>query len=219
LSNRILLLLAFCGLVASASAQSSFTRLNFTVGGGPGIGRHDVASYVGDSAQATLGAGMNFSRMFGVDAEYMYYNLGFRQSVIIGQSLPGQHGHMQSISLNGIVNVPRRLGPLHAYGILGLGFYDRSVSISPSRPLQAGTVYQPAWRWWDVKRDIFNNPIPGQIMGSNSKTAGGFNFGGGFTYPLRHLDRAKVFMEFRYHRAYQSDGETIVVPITIGLRW
>lgn len=219
MSNRILLWLVFCGLVASASAQSGFSRYNFTVGGGEGIGKDDVAAYVGNSRQVVFGAGRNFTRLFGVDAEYMYYDLDFKPSVILGQSLPNQSGRMQSISLDGIVNVPRHIGKLGAYGILGLGFYDRSVAIHPGRTLQAGTIYEPAWRWWDVSRDIFGTPIPGQVMSSNSKVAGGFNYGGGVTYRLNHLDHAKVFLEFRYHRAYQSDGKTIVMPITIGLRW
>jgi Outer membrane protein beta-barrel domain len=218
LSNRILFLLVFCGLVASASAQSNFNRYNFTAGGGLGIGRDDVASYVGNSLFGVVGGGMNFSRMFGVDAEYMYYDLGFRPSVKENQSLSNQSGNMQSISLDGIVTVPRHIGKVGAYGIFGLGFYRRSVSI-PSRTFQAVTVYEPAWRWWDIQRDIFGNIILPQTMSSNSKDAGGFNYGGGVTYRLNHLNHSKLFLEFRYHRAYQSDGQTIVMPITIGLRW
>jgi hypothetical protein len=218
LRNRILFLLAFCGLVASASAQSNFNRFNFTAGGGPGVGRGDVASFVGNSFQSVVGGGVNFSRLFGVDAEYMYYGLNFRPNVIQSQSLSGQSGHMQSISLDGIVTVPRHLGNLGAYGIFGVGFYRRSVSV-PSRSLQAGTVYEPAWRWWDINRDIFGNPITPQTMSSNSKDAGGFNYGGGVTYRLNHLGNAKLYIEGRYHRAYHSDGKTIVMPITVGLRW
>ena len=220
LSNRIFLLLVFCGIAASASAQSDFNRFNFTVGGGYGIGRGDVASFVGASDHAVVGGGVNFSRLFGIDAEYMYYNLNFRPSVMQSQSLSDQSGQMQSISLNGIVTVPRHYGKLGAYGIFGVGFYRRSVSI-PNRFLQAGTTYQPAWRWWDL---TWVNNIPGgqlnaQNMSSNSKDAGGFNYGGGVTYRLNHLHNSKVYIEYRYHRAYQSDGKTIVWPITIGLRW
>src|ERR1039457_5462492 len=99
LRNRMLWLLVFCGLVASPSAQSNFNRFNFTAGGGLGIGRADVASFVGDSNFGVVGGGMNFSRMFGVDAEYMHYDLGFRPSVINGPAaLADQSGHMQSIS-------------------------------------------------------------------------------------------------------------------------
>lgn len=218
--NRILFLLVFCGLIASASAQSNFNRFNFTAGGGLGIGRADVASYVGNSYFGVAGGGMNFSRMFGVDAEYMYYNLDFRPGVKLGQYLPDQSGNMQSISVDGIVTVPRHFGKLGVYGIFGIGFYRRSVSV-PSRTLQAGTIYEPAWRWWDL---TWVNNVPGgqlnaQTMSSNSKDAGGFNYGGGLTYRLNHLHNSKIYVEYRYHRAYQSDGKTIVVPITVGLRW
>jgi hypothetical protein len=224
LSNRILLFFIFCGLTASASAQSSFPRYNFTVGGGIGIGRDDVASYVGNSPQFTVGAGLNFTRMFAADAEYMYYNLDFRPSVINSQGLSGQSGHMNSFSLDGIVNVPYHLGKLGLYGIFGIGFYDRSVSLAHSQVLIVGTPCEAAWRWWDLNciNDNPPNPptiYPQQIMSSNSRVAGGFNYGAGITYRLNHLDRAKLFFEWRYHRAYQADGQTIGMPMTVGLRW
>ena len=216
--NRILFLLVFCGLIASASAQSNFNRFNFTAGGGPGIGRGDVASFVGNSSQVVVGGGVNFSRMFGVDAEYMYYDLGFRPSVKQGQGLANQSGHMQSVSLDGIVNVPRHLGKLGAYGIFGIGFYDRSVSV-PRRLLQADTPCQPAWTWWDLDCGLNNVITTPQWMSSNTKVAGGFNYGGGVTYRLKSLHDAKFYVEWRYHRAYQSDVKTIVMPVTVGLRW
>ena len=217
--NRILFLLTFCALIVSASAQSDFNRFNFTAGGGLGIGRHDVANFVGNSYFEVAGAGVNFSRMFGVDAEYMHYDLGFRPSVIRNQFLTHQSGKMQSVSLDGIVTVPRHYGKFGAYGIFGIGFYDRSVSV-PSQTV-GPTGYQPAWRWWDL---TWVDNIPGgelnvQRMSSKSKIAGGFNYGGGVTYRLNHLHNSKLYLEYRYHRAYQSDGQTIVSPITVGLRW
>ena len=218
--NRILFLLAFCGLIASASAQSNFNRFNFTVGGGLGIGRADVASYVGNSYFGVAGGGINFNRLFGMDAEYMYYNLNFRPGVIQSQSLAGQSGNMQSVSLDGIVTVPKHFGRFGAYGIFGVGFYRRSVSRTPAYPLQPGTTCQPAWRWWDLTCVGFPPTIETpQTLSSNTKDAGGFNYGGGVTYRPKHLHNAKIYLEYRYHRAYQSDGKTIVVPITVGLRW
>jgi Outer membrane protein beta-barrel domain len=221
LSNRKLLLLAFCGIAALASAQSNFNRFNFTAGGGLGIGRDEVAAFVGNSGHVVAGGGVNFSRLFGVDAEYMYYDLSFRPSVIRNQSLPGAGGHLQSASLDGIVNVPYHKGKLGAYGIFGIGFYQRSVSAT-SQPLQPNTVCQPAWiRWWDISCNNGNPPTvtTKQTLSSFSKDAGGFNFGGGVTYRLNHLDHSKIFIEWRYHRAYHSDGKTIVMPVTVGLRW
>ena len=216
--NRILFLLAFCGLIASASAQSDFNRFNFTAGAGLGMGRGEVASFVGDSFQGVLGGGRNFSRLFGVDAEYMYYDLNLKSTVSQSQSLNNSSGHMQSISLDGIVSVPRHFGKLGAYGIFGVGFYRRSVSAN--RELLTGLpICQPTWtRWWGI--NCYNNVLQGeQTLSSYSKDAGGFNYGGGLTYPLNVFHHAKVFGEWRYHRAYQSDGKTIVMPITVGLRW
>jgi len=231
LRNRILFLLAFCGLIASASAQSNFNRYTFNVGSGLGIGRDDVASYVGNSSYMVVGGGRNFSHLFGVDAEYMYYDLGFRPSVKFSQALADQSGNMQSISLDGIVNVPRHIGKLGAYGIFGLGFYRRTVSV-PKNLLPNDAPMQPAWRWWDLNWVDYNpaigpviqqpgppGPPYGEYMSSNSKVAGGFNYGGGLTYRLNHLHNARLYIEGRYHRAYHSDGQTIVMPITIGLRW
>jgi hypothetical protein len=217
LRNRILFLLVFCGLITSASAQSDFNRFNFTVGGGLGIGRGEVRSFVGNSYEGVAGGGVNFSRMFGVDAEYMYYDLGLRPSVSQSANLNGVSGNMQSISLNGIVNAPLH-SKFGAYGIFGVGFYRRSVSAN-SQVLQFGATCQDAWvRWWGI--DCVNGKVqPQQTLSSYSKDAGGFNFGGGVTYRLSRLYNTKLFIEGRYHRAYHSDGQTSVFPITVGLRW
>jgi hypothetical protein len=124
---------------------------------------------------------------------------------------------MHSVSLDGIVNVPRHIGNWGAYGIFGIGFYDRIVS-THYQLLSPGTICQPAWAYWDLT--CFNGAITfPQPLASNSKVAGGFNYGGGITYRLNHFDNAKFYFEWRYHRAYQSDVKTIVMPITVGLRW
>jgi len=223
LQNRISFLLVFCVFcVATASAQfegqSNFSRFNFNAGGGWGAGRGDVGSFVGTSYQGVAGAGMNFSRMFGFNAEYMYYGLGIRQSVSETQSLNNTSGSLNAVTLNGIVNAPlhSRWG---AYGIFGVGFYRRSVS-SSTGPLATGSLCQPSWVWWDVAcSGIPPVTLPGQTLGTLSKDAGGFNFGGGLTYRLNHLHHAKIYFEGRYHRAYTSDVETAVMPFTFGLRW
>ena len=219
MSHRILWVLVFCGLVASAEAQSNFNRYNFTVGGGLGVGRGEVAAFVGNSYHGVAGGGMNFSRMFGIDAEYMYYELNLRPSVRNSQSLPGASGNLQSVTLNGIVNAPLH-GRVGVYGIFGIGFYRRSVSAN-KEVLAPGTLCQPAWgRWWDIACSGQPPTVTTQqTLSSLTKDAGGFNFGAGVDYRLKHLYNAKVFVEGRYHRAYQSDGQTSVFPITVGLRW
>jgi hypothetical protein len=223
LRNRILRILTilFFGVLTTAGwaqeTHNTFNPYNYFVGGGLGIGRDDVASYVGNSFFGVIGGGKNFSRLFGADAEYMYYDLGFRPSVIQSQGLPGQSGDMQSISLDGIFNVPKHIGKLGAYGICGVGFYRRAVS-TDTHFLPAEAINQPAYRWWDLALDPQGNILP-QYIHEKVKVAGGFNYGGGITYQLDHFHHARLFGEFRYHRAYQADGQTIVMPLTVGLRW
>ncbi len=222
MSHRVLSLLVFLGLtIAAASAQSNFRRFNFDVGGGLGIGKGDVGRFVGASYHGVAGGGINFSRMFGINAEYMYYDLPFKESVIRQQYLlPGAGGNVQSVSLNGIVNAPL-LGHFGAYGIFGVGFYRRSVT-NRNETVLAGTPCQPAWRWWDLTcTNTGGVPVLAydQTIASNTKDAGGFNVGGGVTYRLNHLHRAKLYVEARYHRAYHSDGQTTFMPVTMGIRW
>ena len=218
--NRTLFFILFMGLgVSSALGQSSFPRFNFNVGGGVGDGRGAVGKFVGNSFEGTAGAGLNFNRMFGFSAEYMYYNLDLRQSVRNSQSLPNATGSLNSVSLNGLFRVPYHLGRWGAYGIFGVGFYRRSVSTHQVLPV--GALCQPAWIWWDVNctgfpPSIQNSP---QTLSTFTKNAGGYNYGGGITYRMDHLHKANIYVEWRYHKAYQSDVQTIVWPITVGLRW
>ena len=201
-----------------APVSSSFHRFTFNLGGGLGIGKGDAGRFVGASYNGVAGAGMNFNRLFGFNAEYMYYGLPFKDSV--RQQQFGGHsasGRIQSVSLNGIVT------PLHghfgAYGVFGVGFYMRDVS-SDFGTVTSASPCQPAWRWWDLTCvNGFIPPSPTQHIGSNTKDAGGFNVGGGFTYRLNYLHHAKVYVEGRYHRAYTSDGQTTFIPVTVGLRW
>jgi Outer membrane protein beta-barrel domain len=218
LRKRTLLWVIFWGLsIASAGAQSNFPRYNFDVGGGYGIGRGDVGKFVGNSFQIEAGVGMNFNRMFGFNAEYMYYNLNLRPSVANGQSINNASGYMNSWSLNGLVRSPYHLGDWGAYGIFGVGFYQRIVS-STTGPIPAGSTCQPAWVWWDIYC-VNGFVLTQQSLRSNTKVAGGYNFGGGITRRLHHWHNTSLFVEFRYHRAYTSDTQTSVMPISAGFRW
>ncbi len=224
--NRIVWLLVFCGLSASALAQTSFDKYNFNFGVGPGIGRGFVSSFVGNSFQGSAGGGINFNHLFGVDGEYMYYSLGLRPSVSQDDGLPDSSNHLQSISVNGIVTVPRHIGKWGAYGIAGVGFDKRSVSLAHSYPLQSGSICQPPYyTWWGINCYGNNNPqspptVNGpQTLGSYSKDAGSYNFGGGVTYRMDSWHHAKLYLEYRRHKAYQSDAATVVWPVTFGLRW
>jgi hypothetical protein len=218
LSKRILCLLAACGMfIASASGQATLNRFTFSAGGGPGFNFSDASKFANNSYNVVVGGGMNFSRMFGARAEYMYYNLPIKQSVIDQQGLPGASAHEHAVTINGTFTYP-----LHSswgfYGIAGVGWYRRTASAN-SHTLTTNTVCQPAWVWWGITCGTNGLVSPEQTLSSLSSDAGGFNVGGGVTYRVKRLGRARAFAEARYHRAYQSDSHTSVLPLTFGLRW
>lgn len=214
--KRILYLLAFCGLGIAASAQTTqnFNRFNFNVGGGLGGALGDVGKFTDKSYHGVAGGGVNFSRRFGLKAEYMYYNLSFQDSVKLQQSLPDATGHLHSATLNAFLNFPLQ-GKLGVYAIGGAGWYQRTVE-ARSQVLVPGTVCEPAWKLWGV---VCTSGVVAttQTLSSNAVGAGGYNFGGGITYRLNKS--AKVYAEGRYHHANTSDLRTSVFPVTLGLRW
>lgn len=223
--NRIgllLLMMAFFATAARAQFENKpgFPRFNFDAGGGFGIGRGAAGSFAGNSFFGVGGGGMNFSRMFGVNAEYMYYDLTVRPGVALNQHLQTTSGALHAVSLNGIVRPPVQLGRYSAYVVFGVGFYDRRET-SSSGPIAPDTPCQPSWVWWDIQciGTGYGHVAPGQSLGELTKVAGGYNFGGGITYDLNRWHKAKVFGELRYHKAYQSDVQTVVIPISVGLRW
>jgi hypothetical protein len=213
------LLLAGIGVAPALAQEPAFPKYNFNVGAGLGIGQGAVSDFVGNSFEVTAGAGMNLNHIFGVNAEYMYYNLNLRSYVADHQDLPNATGSMNSVSVNGIVRSPYHLGRWGAYGIFGVGFYRRSESTHQVLPV--GSLCQPAWVWWDVyctgnPPSVQNSPV---TLSSFSKIAGGYNYGGGLTYNLNHFHKSKVYFEWRYHKAYFSDVQSVVWPVTVGLRW
>jgi hypothetical protein len=155
--------------------------------------------------------------MLGVKAEYMFDNLSFQESVKQFQGLQGAAGSLQSLTLNGVANFPLQ-GRWGVYGIGGFGVYRRYVSV-PNKFLAQGTVCQPAWIWWSIKCDANGLVAPAQTLSSRSEFAGGYNFGGGLTYRLAALHRAKLYGEGRYHHAYTGASKTSVFVATFGLRW
>jgi len=214
LRKGILFLLAFCGLGIGAASGQTFNRFNFNVGGGFGGALGDVGKFTGVSYNGVAGGGLNFSRAIGVKAEYMYFNLGFKDSVKANQDVLDATGHVQSATLNLFYNFPLQ-DKIAVYAIGGAGWYQRSVE-ARRELLVKGAVCQPAWELWGIT--CTNGLLStDRILSSNTVSGGGYNFGGGFTYRLNR--KAKIYVEGRYHHANTSDKRTSVFPVTMGLRW
>ena len=216
MSKSTLLLLVLCGMAIPSAAQK-FNRFNFNVGGGFGGALGDVSKFTGSSYHGAVGGGLNLSRNIGVRAEYMYFNLAFKDSIKNQQSLPDATGRLQSATLNLFWRFPLD-NKLDVYAIGGGGWYQRQVE-ARSQFLPAGTVCQPAWQLWAIECTNGSSGLvdPAQTLSSHTVSAGGYNFGGGFSYRIQK--KMRVYVEGRYHRAKTSDLTTTVFPVTVGLRW
>ena len=215
MKKTILLLFFFGGLAIAAASAQNVNHLTFNAGGGFGGALGNVGKVTGKSYDGVAGVGWNFTRRLGVRAEYMYYNLSFKDSVKRDQSLPDASGRLQSATLNLFYQVPLQ-GKLGVYAIGGGGWYQRHVQ-ARSETLDDGAVCQPAWQLWGIACDTNNRVHPSQVLSDHTVDGGGYNFGGGFTY--RIAKRTRVYVEGRYHHVYTPDGHTNVFPVTVGLRW
>lgn len=214
---RILFLLALSWLVVMTASAQTPSRFNFNVGGGFGGAFGNVGKFTGISYNAVAGGGINLSRSWGVKAEYMYFNLGFDDSVKAGQSLPEATGHLQSVTLN-LLYSHSLGGKWGVFAIGGGGWYQRNVG-ARTQFLPQGALCQPAYQLWGITctTGVFPLVDPAQILSSNTVNGGGYNAGGGLTYRLSR--KTKLYVEGRYHHSYTSDDHTNVFPVTIGLRW
>ena len=103
-----------------------------------------------------------------------------------------------------------------AYLIGGGGWYRRTLEAKQT-VLQKGSVCIPFWEWWNVQ--CADGIVPTDVtIGSRTVSAPGFNVGGGFTFALEESP-ANLYFEIRYHRAFTQSIDTVVLPVTFGIRF
>ena len=70
----VLLVAVILGAVSASQAQDE-SKATFNVGGGIGFPQSDLSTFVNSGGHAVVGAGYAFSRVFGVDTEFMWHAL------------------------------------------------------------------------------------------------------------------------------------------------
>jgi hypothetical protein len=206
------------GMLSSARAQSSsqgpsgeteYSKWLFNIGGGVGFPLGDISNFVNDGGNFVIGGGMNFSRWFGIDTEYMWHDLPINSRTKALLTTPDASARQHAWTFNPIVHLEgHKLG---AYLIGGIGWYHRSGETTVPG---VGVVCDPYWSWW------FGCTL-GQVnfvTGSRSSNAFGENIGGGITYRLGE-SHAKFYTEVRYHHAGYNRVSTQLLPLTFGIRW
>jgi opacity protein-like surface antigen len=210
-SNFASVLLVLAVLGAPGYAQ----RYNFNIGGGPGFPLSQASDFANTSYNIVAGGGRNLSSHLKLTGEFMFQGLPLNQSIANELHVSQVKGRLYSVTANLLWGIPLT-GKISAYGIGGGGWYRRSLE-AQNTVLQAGSVCEPAWAWWDL--ECVNGIFPTQVtVGSRSSNAGGFNVGGGFTFKVGSTS-TNIYAEVRYHKAFTQNIDTTVLPVTFGLRW
>jgi hypothetical protein len=211
MSGRRFIIVFIYGLLTLPSWAQGF---NFNIGGGPGFPLGRTSDFARTSYNFVVGAGPNLVPHVKLDAEFMFQGLPIHDNIIHHLGFSDVKGRFYSLTSNLIVGTSIG-GHKNAYLIGGGGWYRRTVE-AKNTVLSVGEVCEPWW-WWDAQcvHGITTSEL---TVGSRTSSAGGFNFGGGLTFQLGESS-ASFYAEVRYHRAFTSNVETSVLPLTFGLRW
>ena len=191
-----------------------YRNWTFNVGGGADLPSGTTRTYVkGGGAVGTAGVARNFSRYFGLRADFLYANLPLRSSALELAQAPGSHSQVYGISIDPIINIP--VTKLYSGCFLfGPGFYHRSGKLD-STTVVPGSSCNGFFQWWG---SCSNGIIPlNKGVLNSSQNEFGFNFGAGVARKIR--GNLEVYGEFRYEHAKHNGITTDVRPITIGVRW
>lgn len=206
------------GMLTSAPAQGSPQASSgepepgkwlFNIGGGIGFPQGDLTKFVNDGGNFVIGGGFNFSKLFGVDSEFMWHDLPINSQTKALLTTPGASARQYAWTFNPIIHLEgHRLG---GYVIGGIGWYHRSGETTTPG---VGVVCDPYWSWW------FGCTLGSVnfVTGSRSSNAFGENIGGGLTFRLGH-SHAKFYTEARYHHAVYNHVSTQLLPLTFGFRF
>jgi hypothetical protein len=210
------------------------TKIAFEAGVGPAVAAGATGHYSRTGVDLSLGVGRNFSRAFGVLAQYDYAHMGvvnsatsaFNTNFCSGFTNPGLcvantsatgATHLWSLTVNPVINFSDSHSSWGMYVVGGAGFYRKMTVFTITNQNTGGT---------------YNCGVGNGCRFSNN--ALGANGGLGFFYKISQDSNAKVFAEARYTWVDnqpsssntlanggfpQTNQRTGYFPVTVGLRF
>jgi hypothetical protein len=213
ISNHIPILLSCffgIGLLPCANAQDEFHHFTVNLGGGytPVVGRLGDTLEGGGNVQ--VGGGFNFNRYFGVLGTFSFNHLGVARSALNTLEVPDGQARVYSFTVDPKFTVPFTRGSF--YVVAGGGWLRRTVEFT--RPTVAETIiFDPWWGYFGPALVPAN-----QILGTITQDTGVWDVGVGFNVPLPRTG-LKMYIESRYYDGLTDNTHTMLVPITVGIRW
>jgi opacity protein-like surface antigen len=202
-------------LVAAVPASAQDEKpVQLNIGGGfTGI-YGAAADHIGNGGNFTLGVIFNTKSPLSYQVEYGWTGIKkkeidiptYPQNPIAGAGVPTPFfadGNMQYVDFNGLVHA-KTSGKLQPYGLVGVGYYHRPVSIT-TPGVGYTTICDP---WWYV---CYPTLVPvDQVVGERSANDFGMNFGGGVNFKM--TDSASIYLEVRYHYIWGPSIDASNVP-------
>lgn len=205
-------------------SETAFHHLAIEAGAGFDIPVGNTRSSETFGYNVKFGGGYNFSRRFGVLAEYEFNRLGIPNSFVTA-TVGSQSSQQSTLPPQGNVHVwGLTLDPIYYYKTTGAwggyvtgggGFYRKVTSFT--QPVDLGTVFG-----YYGSYEQFGS----QLISHFSSNQGGLNIGTGLTHNIG-TGGAKVFAEARYvwvnspraSATQTGSGKVRLVPITFGIRF
>jgi len=186
----------------------------FNVGGGASLTSGSTKTFVrGGGGVGDVGVARNYSKYFGLRADFQFDNLPLRNTALQQAQASGASSHAYSLMIGPIINIPvtKNWG---GYVLIGGSYFHRSGKLDSSTALP-GAGCNPFFTWWG---NCYGTSLPlnGKFL-SESLDQFGYNLGGGVTRKIR--PNVELYGEFRFMHGTHSGITTDLRPITIGVRW
>jgi len=203
---------------------SALSHLAFEAGGGFNAPTPDSSNYITWGGNFTVGAGYRFTPYLSMLAEYQFIDSKLPAAVIAPTGANGGHAHIWSLTVSPVVDLfPRSDNSIYFTG--GGGFYRKVTSFTDP----VASYYCDYFGYCYIGT---NNVVVGHF----SSNQGGWNIGMGYSRKLgdRYSDsRMKLFAEARYLDVLtpavvasanglpetRVGADTIIIPVTVGIRW
>ena len=207
------------------------TKIAFVAGAGLNVPVANTGKFYTPSYDVIVGAGYNFSKMFGILGEFHYDHMGVTGGAIaqeyaalmdVGATADDLQGfdanaHAYSITVDPVVNFANDRSRFGAYVTGGFGYYNKTTNFTlPS---------------YGTACDYFCSTYATQYN-VDKASAGGFGVNGGIglTYKISEFSNERLFVEGRYNwiKISSSNNQdffpynrrnTEYIPIVAGIRF
>ena len=202
----------FLSIPPAVLGQSEeFHHFTLSAGGGLTTITGSDAGKLDHGGNLQVNGGYFFNRYLGITGNFMFSELGITRAELNNLNVPDGSARVYGVTVDPTVRLPLGRG-FNAYVLAGGGYLRRTVEFTAPTLAQT-TIFDPWWGYFGPALVPVN-----QILGTVTNNSGAFDVGGGLNIPWRNSG-AKLFVEARYFKGFTSNTDTIVVPITFGIRW